>query len=304
MAGISDKAIKTNYAENKYRYNGKELNSKEFSDGTGLEEYDFALRYQDPQIGAWHSIDPLAERSLSSSPYSYALDNPVAFIDPTGAYIAPAASLINESYGSNAGFDDNDNFGGSRGGGGGGGGGGGCDGGSGGGMYLGEGMYQHMGGRSAQGGPPACGLNQVLLRSAELKTAILQMNALRQIIEELSYDNKSLAGPLLKTKVLASRIKNQVVFNWASRELIGYRDEKELPAYRFVRPVFQWEIVQAGISKQKAVVPISIFDEKNSARFFRGRMEDCFITGVHSKFNCKLVLNNCYSPYCFPRSRT
>src|SRR6185437_4542870 len=61
MAGISDKAIKTNYAENKYRYNGKEFNSKEFSDGSGLEEYDFGLRYQDPQLGVWHNIDPLAE---------------------------------------------------------------------------------------------------------------------------------------------------------------------------------------------------------------------------------------------------
>ena len=37
MSGISDKALKTNYAENKYRYNGKELQHQEFSDGTGLE---------------------------------------------------------------------------------------------------------------------------------------------------------------------------------------------------------------------------------------------------------------------------
>jgi hypothetical protein len=53
MSGISDKAVKTNYARNKYRYNGMELQNQEFSDGTGLEEYDYGARMQDPQLGRW-----------------------------------------------------------------------------------------------------------------------------------------------------------------------------------------------------------------------------------------------------------
>ncbi len=83
QAGISSKAL-NNAPESKYKHIGKEIQNKEFVDGSGLELYDFGARFYDAQIGRWHVQDPRVDKWPEYTPYIYTLNNPINLVDLDG----------------------------------------------------------------------------------------------------------------------------------------------------------------------------------------------------------------------------
>ena len=77
----SGTASGSNASPNRWFFSGKE--SQSFLSAY-IPLLDFGARMYDPATARWTSIDPMAEKYLLNSPYSYCSGNPICIIDPFG----------------------------------------------------------------------------------------------------------------------------------------------------------------------------------------------------------------------------
>ena len=74
-----------------YKYGGKELDRT-----NGLDMYDFGARLYDMIVPRFITIDPMAEKYPSISPYAYCAGNPIRYVDPTGMIVQMFGSATEE----------------------------------------------------------------------------------------------------------------------------------------------------------------------------------------------------------------
>lgn len=77
---IPSRSYNAGTADEKYKFTEKERDNE--------TNYDyFGARYYNSKLGLWNSVDPLADKYPSISPYTYCANNPLKHIDTDGREI-------------------------------------------------------------------------------------------------------------------------------------------------------------------------------------------------------------------------
>ncbi|MFZ6013414.1 MAG: RHS repeat domain-containing protein [Bacteroidota bacterium] len=78
---VSQSYQRENSVENKYLYNGKEI-----QDELQLGAYDFGARMYSPDLGRFFQVDPKSEELEALNSYNYAMNNPLLFVEKNGEH--------------------------------------------------------------------------------------------------------------------------------------------------------------------------------------------------------------------------
>lgn len=70
-----------NSADQHYKFNGKERQTE-----LGLNWDDFGARMYDPEIARWNVLDPQADKAPAWTPFRFAFNNPMRYVDPDGNF--------------------------------------------------------------------------------------------------------------------------------------------------------------------------------------------------------------------------
>jgi RHS repeat-associated protein len=76
-----------NYSSESYRFGFNRMEKDDEMIGATGTSYDFGARLYDPRVARWLSLDPLAEKYPSDSPYEFALSTPIQAVDSDGKVV-------------------------------------------------------------------------------------------------------------------------------------------------------------------------------------------------------------------------
>lgn len=94
---------------------------------------------------------------------------------------------------------------------------------------------------------------------------------INKIIDELSDSNQSLVNPLLKTKVIATRIGNSELLKWVNNELNGYNGitkNSDLPSYRIAKANSSCTLKVGYGIQENTPIPIAYLKDDDLRDFF------------------------------------
>lgn len=75
-----------NYSSSTYNYGFNGMRKDDEIHGATGTSYDFGARIYDPRVGRWLSLDPLGSQFPSLSPFAFAANNPILYVDVNGEY--------------------------------------------------------------------------------------------------------------------------------------------------------------------------------------------------------------------------